>query len=40
MDVVQIAGVSNSSLLSEEREQYQSRFAEALKIRESELCSA
>jgi len=40
MDVVQIAGVSNASLLSEEREQYQSRFAEALKIRESELCSA
>jgi hypothetical protein len=40
MDVVQIAGVSNVSLLSEEREQYQSRFAEALKIRESELCSA
>jgi hypothetical protein len=39
MDVVQIAGVSNASLLSEEREQYQSRFAEALKIRESELCS-
>jgi len=40
MDVVQIAGVSNASLLSEEREQYQSRFAEALKIRESALCSA
>ena len=40
MDVVQIASVSNASLLSEEREQYQSRFAEALKIRESELCSA
>jgi len=40
MDVVQIAGVSNASLLSEEREQYQSSFAEALKIRESELCSA
>jgi hypothetical protein len=40
MDVVQIAGVSNSSLLSEERGQYQSKFAEALKIRESELCSA
>jgi hypothetical protein len=40
MDVVQIASVSNASPLSKEREQYQSRFAEALKIRESELCSA
>lgn len=39
MHVIQIAGIANARLSSEEREQYQCKFAEALEIRESSLCS-